>query len=390
MAHGQSRPEDFLRRVLVCTLGRTPQLITETVYALAHAQPAFVPTEIRLVTTAAGRETAMTHLVGDESRLTQLYLDYALPPPQFDAGCIHVIDGADGASLDDIRTPAQSDAAADAIFRLLRELAHDPAAALHVSLAGGRKTMGFLLGHALCLCGRAQDRLSHVLVNEPFESLPEFFYPPPEPAVLTTPSGTAVSTADAIVELVDIPFVHMGTGLPQRQLADAATFGMAVALATAALRPPLLEIDEACGTVRCGGRRIELEPQPFAVYAWLADRCIRYGLAGAVAPDDLRRRASPALSDFLRWLARYGGMHPYADLAGKFRRDDDGAVAQWFRERVSRINAAIRQELGQPGVSRYGIQFTSTSRSTRRRHLNLAPENIRYVSLAAEPPASPG
>lgn len=37
--------------------------------------------------------------------------------------------------------------------------------------------MGFFVGYALSLFGRAQDRLSHVLVSDPFESLTDFYYP---------------------------------------------------------------------------------------------------------------------------------------------------------------------------------------------------------------------
>ena len=44
--------------------------------------------------------------------------------------------------------------------------------------------MGFYLGYALSLYSRAQDRLSHVLVNSPFESHSEFFYPTPESRVI--------------------------------------------------------------------------------------------------------------------------------------------------------------------------------------------------------------
>lgn len=37
--------------------------------------------------------------------------------------------------------------------------------------------MGYYLGYALSLYGRAQDRLSHVLVTERYESLRDFFIP---------------------------------------------------------------------------------------------------------------------------------------------------------------------------------------------------------------------
>jgi CRISPR-associated protein (TIGR02584 family) len=43
-----------------------------------------------------------------------------------------------------------------------------------MSIAGGRKTMGFYAGYALSLYGRAQDRMSHVLVEESSKLLETF------------------------------------------------------------------------------------------------------------------------------------------------------------------------------------------------------------------------
>lgn len=65
--------------------------------------------------------------------------------------------------------------AADAIVELVRRCTQDDQTALHVSIAGGRKTMGFFMGYALSLYGRPQDRLSHVLVSAPFESNHDFY-----------------------------------------------------------------------------------------------------------------------------------------------------------------------------------------------------------------------
>ena len=163
-------PEDHPRRILLAVTGLSPQIVTETVYALAVA-PApprrpFVPTEVRLITTKEGTERAELSLLHPESGwFHRLRADYALPPIAFESGHIHVLEDAAGRPLDDIRTPADNTRAADTITEVVRELTRDSESALHVSIAGGRKTMGFYLGYALSLYGRAQDRLSHVLVS---------------------------------------------------------------------------------------------------------------------------------------------------------------------------------------------------------------------------------
>lgn len=54
-----STPAEFSRRILLAVTGLSPQVVTETLYALAVAQGRpFVPTEVHLVTTAKGAEHA--------------------------------------------------------------------------------------------------------------------------------------------------------------------------------------------------------------------------------------------------------------------------------------------------------------------------------------------
>src|SRR5262249_49174766 len=145
-------------------------------------------------------------------------------------------------------------------------------AALHVSLAGGRKTMGFLLGYALSLFGRRQDRLSHVLVDEPFERHSDFFYPPREPRVLTTSDGRPINTADARLLLADIPIVPLRLGWPREPLDGEATCSETVERPKGSFTEPELLIDHRSRRIMCHGRVVALPPLQFAVYAWLARR----------------------------------------------------------------------------------------------------------------------
>lgn len=63
-APNPASPESYPRRVLLAVTGLSPQIVTETLYALAvQSRPAFVPTEIHLITTAQGREHARLNLL---------------------------------------------------------------------------------------------------------------------------------------------------------------------------------------------------------------------------------------------------------------------------------------------------------------------------------------
>ena len=210
------------RRVLLCAIGMSPQIVTETLYALAVKPGAgrepWIATEIHLVTTARGAANARLNLLsGDPGWFHQLRRDYGLPQIAFGPESIHVIQDANGRGLEDIRTPSDNEAAADQIAELVRSLSEGEGAQLHASMAGGRKTMGYYLGYAMSLFGRPQDRLSHVLVSEPFEGHPDFYYPTPTERVIHTRAPLppqAMNCADALVQLAEIPFVRLRDGLP--------------------------------------------------------------------------------------------------------------------------------------------------------------------------------
>ena len=267
-----TQPQTYPRRILVVVTGMSPQVVTETTYALAVREPAWVPTEIRLVTTRMGAEIAEQGLLNGEGWFHRLRRDYDLPAIDFNAERILTLSDAASEPLDDIQTPADNTAAADAITQLLCELTEDDASALHVSIAGGRKTMGFYLGYALSLYGRRQDRLSHVLVNPPYESLPEFFYPTPTEMMVKTRSGRLVDVRDAQVGLAEIPFVRLREGLPEDLLAGKIRFHDAVEAAQRAIGPVELVIDLSGKRVCAGGRIFHLPPVQLAFLAWLARR----------------------------------------------------------------------------------------------------------------------
>lgn len=167
------------RRVLLLVTGLNPQLVTETLYALIHQKPAFVPTELHLITTKDGASRAQLMLLGEEKSWFKNFCDeyhIDIDNVTFNKNTIHTIKTETGGELDDIRDLNANQSTADAISEFVQKITSDNNSALHASIAGGRKTMGFYLGYSLSLFGREQDRLSHVLVSPQFESHPEFYY----------------------------------------------------------------------------------------------------------------------------------------------------------------------------------------------------------------------
>jgi len=296
--------------------------------------PPFVPTEIHLITTTEGAQRARLSLLDPATgQFHALCRDYALTGRiNFSAENIHTINDATGQPLADIRTPEDNTRAADTLLNHVRRLCSDSDAALHVSIAGGRKTMGFFLGYALSLFGRQQDRLSHVLVSDPFESLTDFYYPPLVPRVLHTREGRPVHTADARIMLAEIPFVRLRTGLPKDALNHAAPFASLVESAQQGLGGATLSFDLNARLALCGNVAVPLPPSLLAWYAWLAEQhdFISY------------RDADPA--GYLNLYSRIvGSGHPQLAAATKLLAD--GFEASFFEQKTSKLNRLLRKGL---------------------------------------------
>lgn len=358
------------RRILLCVTGLSPQVVTETLYALgvsgADAGPRFIPTEVHLVTTASGARIARTALLHpDGGQFHALLADYPeLGQPRFTPEHIHVIRDAGGAALDDIRTPAENAAAADGITALMAELSRDPHVALHVSIAGGRKTMGFYLGYAFSLFARPQDQLSHVLVSSPFESHPEFFFPPSMPRRLATRDGNHVDTADARVTLARIPVVRLRHGQPERLLAGHASYGDTVAAIQESLEPPRLLVDLPQRRVACGGKPVHLPPSLLAWLAWWAEQALQ-------GRGEQSWRSADAAA-YLRLYRRVIGVS--VTLGNTERRLRDGMEKQLFQEYNAKLERELKKQLGL-GAAPY-LLVTSGKRPETRRGLGLPPSAI--------------
>ncbi len=355
-------PTEFPRRVLLAVSGLSPQIVTETLYALAiRAERPWIPTEIRLLTTARGAEHARLNLLSTEPGwFHRLRADYGLPQIRFDIACIEVIRDVDGLPLADIRSQADNDATADALIEAVRALTADPDCALHVSIAGGRKTMGYYLGYALSLFGRVQDRLSHVLVDQGFEGHPQFYYPSPGERVIHTLGANPrpLDCRQAEVTLAEIPFVRLREGQPAPLLAGSARFSEVVAALNRALAPPRLVIDVADGQVEAGGLAVPIAPANLAFLLWFARRA-RAGLPGLCRPADGVPDTDYAQA-YLEEYDRLQGLNPR--IEARYR---DGMSQGDFDERRTRVNQALLEALGPREAAPYLIAGTGRPKTYR-------------------------
>jgi CRISPR-associated protein (TIGR02584 family) len=298
------------RRILLCVSGMSPAIITETLYALHQQTPPFVPDEVHVVTTLGGLQRVQTDLLDPASGHFHRFMRDYLPGQsiRFDTSTIHPITlrtpraapgginpfgqlmrgvdlPADGREMDevqpeDIVTEAESRAAGDTIYRVMRQLKEVPGTLLHASVAGGRKSMTFYIGHAFSLLAEPQDKLSHVLVSEPYERAAGFFYPTPRCCMLpvrTDPNARGSQTVDASqaqVTLAELSVLRLGALFGQYWPSKARqSFDVAVRLAQDALVAPVMRVvldSSGAGHLKVSGEHIALSAKQFAVFAVFA------------------------------------------------------------------------------------------------------------------------
>ena len=269
--------------------------------------------------------------------------------------------------------------AADFIMDKVRELTQEPSHELHVSIAGGRKTMGYYLGYALSLYGRPQDRLSHVLVSDPYETNRDFYYPTPYDHPIHGSRGNKDVTVDARnarVELADIPFVRLREGLPERLREGHASFSQVVGAANRSLDEPRLVLNVAQRQVWADEVEIKLSETEFLLLLWLAQRSQR-------EEADTDWSSDTMVDEFLdlgrQVLNEMSSAYERIESALLQNRSIAIKTAKYFEPHKSRIKKAFVAILGEQAAKRYLI-VRQRGEDTALYFLPLGAEQIEILA----------
>ncbi len=183
--------------ILLAISGLTPQIVTETFFALS-VQKKIKIDEIYVITTQLGKKVlegkTSSPAISLNTELKNLCKDYNLPIPKFTFKRNVIVATEETTKLYDVKTDRDNVLFPNKAAEIFSKLTTDANTALHVSLSGGRKSMSAHLALVLSLFARSQDKLYHVLTEEKFES--KNFYP---------------KSAEEIAALVlaEIPFVRL-------------------------------------------------------------------------------------------------------------------------------------------------------------------------------------
>ena len=264
------------KELFLFIVGITPQIVTETIYALIHKNPPIHPDKILIITTSIGRDRLEKELISS-GRLEALFKEFKLKVVDPE---IMVIKNSKGEPLSDIKTDTDNEDTGDFITSIVKKLTEDREVRLHCSIAGGRKTMGFYLGSALSFFGRPWDKLYHVLVSPEFESHPDFYWKPKKNKTIEArlPDGSIrmVNTRDASIQLAELPFIRLGEkfSIKKKGFRELVREGQRE-LDIAHVQKELV-VDLRARTITIGDVSIKMEPMQIFVYTAFLRQKIEY------------------------------------------------------------------------------------------------------------------
>ena len=372
------------KNILLLVTGGTPQIITETIWALAcdpQHNEQWVPDEVHIISTRYGLNEVKNKLLGKDKILTRMKNEYAqIANLRLEDNFLHCFTDQDGNELEDLRTPEENEFAANLICEKIRHFSSDEKVSLHVSIAGGRKTMGFYAGYALSLYGRAQDRMSHVLVDEKFEKGINFYYPSKNENdfIIDRENKTIGLSKDANVWLAQIPFVRLKEAVKDKhQLKGEDSFSTVVHKINESFNDVKLKILVHSREVVINEKFVikNLAPREFAMLHWFAD-LRKKGFDGIVAPTKKinSKDIPPQEAKYIAQLSEQ-----FKQYYEEFKNTDDIQLdvdKQFFESVKSLLNTALLGHLGLELAEKISL---TQNKKGQPFYLNVKPENIEII-----------
>jgi CRISPR-associated protein (TIGR02584 family) len=291
------------KTTLITVLGSSPQVMTETLYALKDKS---FPQRIIIFTTLHGAEQIKKLKVSD--KIKSLCEHYSLPLPTLLDSDIKIVKDLHGSALNDIRNNSDQEAMADQITETVRELVKDDSSALHASIAGGRKSMSFYMGYIFSIFARPCDTLSHVLVAPEFESN-NFWFPTKNSSEFiarkdwTTGKEIKLDAKDGVVELAEIPFLRINNALSRQgdMLTQNASYRETLDAYQLSLSPENIQLEFTNDyRVLLNDNELDLPIDTIAFYRIIAKNCL-------ASPIYKRTNIRELEAPLLRELAQISG-----------------------------------------------------------------------------------
>jgi CRISPR-associated protein (TIGR02584 family) len=367
---------------LLITTGKSPQVITETIFEL-HRDEGLLPASVQVITTRLGRAYGEAQLLGqsrkdpttgeeiegDKNRWLEFCEEVLGRPPKNGKAPIELsfhVPEVNGQPLEDIRLRGDDTRYANLCYRLVEQYTQEGELPLIGSIAGGRKTMSAHLMEALGVYGRPDDRLTHILLTDPsLEYDPSFFYP-----------EEGSREYSQLLNLVDIPFLKLNAVLEEDLVEDRQDFEGILD----ALDPHVTAAREVTNV------RLDLKDRE----AELAFE----GTNGPIAFCDLAPKQASTLLVFAEQRAENQGPVPVSDFVDRKRVEDQrnavqslcakGELQEWQdTDEVSKAKTDLNSALGEVPLATRLLQIEGLSSEPRRYDWPGEAPPLRVVSRHA-------
>lgn len=363
--------------VLLCLVGNTPAVLTETVWALALQNDPIIPDRIVVATTRGGRDLLIKKLFQDgywealrqdlSKREVALKGKLLFGPI---SECIRVFPSAErDRELDDIRTIEDSAAVAEFLLDLVRSFTENPSARLIVSIAGGRKTASALLHSVVALLGRASDMITHIIVDEPWAFHPDFLYPGCKGEFKDSRTGQVLDSSEARLYLAEVPFVPLRY-LFERDLQRSAGSYLQLMHQLRSRAVNLedelsIKLEPDTGELTVNDKSVRLSPNEFLYYLYFAERA-----ANGKPPIDSYAAIGDHLAALRHKHEQQSDLGHWASKALQGRFDASEDPRKWANN--------IRSQLRAAGFDRLQINRLVPMRG--RLSIQIPSENIEIIS----------
>jgi CRISPR-associated protein (TIGR02584 family) len=261
-----------MKNILLAVTGMTPQVITETLYAIYQTGKDIH--EIIIITTNQGKEKIYsTLLAGKDGCFNKFLKEYDIPQTSilFNHDSIHVIRDDHGNTISDLTNEDENRYLLKLCLEMSFKLTSMAQSSIYFSVAGGRKTMSSCLTLAAQIYGRQQDRLCHVLVSPEFESNANFYYPPKINKSVKLKNGNGEifykNTKYAKVNLINIPFISIRNYLANNDFKEVKDPGTLMLSLVHDIKPTL-RVDFILKKIIYKNIELDLMPAHLALYGF--------------------------------------------------------------------------------------------------------------------------
>ena len=343
--------------ILLCSVGLTPQIVTETLYALMLKE--WWPDKIIIITTEAGAHACDKMLLDHKAGgLAQFKREYGkLTTIKFTQKVQVITVNTDSGDLDDGRWTAKFSDEAKAI---ISKICSDPKNSVHVSISGGRKTAAAILALLMAIYGRAQDRISHVQTDPDMRRNPSFWFPTNTSETLPLGDGKHVNSANVFINLIDVPFPRLYNSISENN----SSFKDAMEVISAQANKPRLII---FGTeITWNGTLLEMPP---AIKAWMLWLVNKFESGEGLA------RVGSKRNDYLKFYKPVAG-----NLALSKAKNNlpEFLEPEWMEEKASRLIKLAKQH--KVLSSETNILLKNGDRSMVSYFLNLRDHDVSIIT----------